>query len=39
PFTPDSATSNSGSPVEEIIVDVPNILLANPALFVRVTAQ
>ncbi len=38
-FTPDSATSNSGSPVEEIVVDVPDALLANPALFVRVTAQ
>lgn len=38
-FTPDSTSSNSGSPVEEIIVDVPDALLANPALFVRVTAQ
>ncbi len=39
PFTPDSVASNSGNPVEEIIVDVPNDLLANPKLFVRVTAK
>jgi hypothetical protein len=37
-FTPDSATSNNGDPVEEITVDVPNALLANPALFIRVKA-
>jgi fibronectin-binding autotransporter adhesin len=37
-FTPDSTTSNSGDPVEEITVDVPNALLANPALFIRVKA-
>ena len=39
PFTPDSTVSNSGDPVEEIIVDVPNGLLTNTKLFVRVTAQ
>jgi autotransporter-associated beta strand protein len=37
-FTPDSATSNNGDPVEEITVDVPNTLLANPSLFIRVKA-
>jgi autotransporter-associated beta strand protein len=37
-FTPDSANSNGGDPVEEITVDVPNALLANPALFIRVKA-
>jgi len=38
-FTPDSTTSNSGDPVEIITVDVPNALLANPAIFVRVVAK
>lgn len=37
-FTPDSEISNNGDPVEEITVDVPNALLANPALFIRVKA-
>jgi hypothetical protein len=38
-FTPDSATSNSGTPVEEITVKVPSaLLLANPKFFVRVKA-
>jgi autotransporter-associated beta strand protein len=37
-FTPDSVTSNGGDPVEEITVAVPNALLANPALFIRVKA-
>jgi hypothetical protein len=37
-FTPDSATSNNGDPVEEITVGVPNALLANPAFFIRVKA-
>ena len=37
-FTPDSAISNNGDPVEEITVDVPDTLLANPALFIRVKA-
>ena len=37
-FTPDATTSNSGDPIEEITVDVPNALLTNPALFLRVKA-
>ncbi len=37
-FTPDSAVSNNATPVEEITVDVPDSLLANPALFLRVKA-
>ena len=37
-FIPDSATSNNGDPVEEITVDVPDALLADPALFIRVKA-
>jgi fibronectin-binding autotransporter adhesin len=39
PFTPDSAVSNAASPTETIIVDVPNALLANPSLFIRIIAQ
>ena len=39
PFTPDSTSTNSGSPVEIITVDMPDALLANPALFIRVIAQ
>jgi autotransporter-associated beta strand protein len=38
-FTPDGTTTNSGNPVEAITVDVPNTLLANDKLFVRVLAQ
>lgn len=38
-FTPDGTTTNSGDPVEAVTVDVPNPLLANGSLFVRVTAQ
>lgn len=38
-FTPASVGSNSASPVEEITVQVPGALLANPSLFVRVTAE
>ncbi len=38
-FTPDSTSSNSGDPVEIITVDVPDALLANPAIFVRVVAK
>ena len=37
-FTPDSAVSNSGSPVEVITVKVPAALLLNRSLFVRVSA-
>lgn len=37
-FTPDSTSTNSGTPVEAITVDVPNALLANTSLFVRVRA-
>ena len=37
-FTPDSAASNSGTPTEEITVDVPDALLTNSKLFVRVKA-
>jgi autotransporter-associated beta strand protein len=39
PFTPDSTSTNSGNPIEEIIVDVPDSLLTNTKLFVRVTAE
>ncbi len=35
-FTPDSANSNSSTPVEEITVAVPNALLSNSKLFMRV---
>jgi hypothetical protein len=38
-FTPDSASSNLASPVEEITVDVPDVLLSNPKLFLRVRAE
>jgi hypothetical protein len=38
-FTPDSASTNSGDPVEIITVDLPNVLLTNPKLFIRVNAQ
>ncbi|MEI6607317.1 MAG: hypothetical protein WCP35_18550, partial [Verrucomicrobiota bacterium] len=39
-FTPAVApTSNSATPVEEITVEVPAALLANPKLFLRVKAQ
>ncbi len=38
-FTPDSTSTNSGDPFEIITVDVPNTLLANPAIFVRVVAK
>lgn len=38
-FTPDSATSNDGNPVEAVTVDVPNALLGNSGLFVRVLAN
>ena len=38
PFTPDSATSDSNTPVEEITVDVPDSLLSEPAIFIRVKA-
>lgn len=38
-FTPDSTATNSATPTETITVDVPNALLANPKLFVRVIAQ
>ena len=37
-FTPNSATSNNGDPIEEITVDVPDALLTHPALFIRVKA-
>lgn len=39
PFTPDSANSNSATPVEEVTVDVPDSLLAEPKLFIRVKAS
>ncbi len=39
PFTPDSTTPSGISPVEQVIVDVPNALLTNAKLFVRITAQ
>jgi len=38
-FTPDSATSNSGSPVEAITVTVPASLTGGAKVFVRVVAQ
>ena len=38
PFTPDSVVSDFGSPIEEITVDIPNALLAEPKLFIRVKA-
>ena len=38
-FTPASVGSDSGSPVEVITVQVPGALLANPSLFLRVTAD
>ncbi|MCB1131448.1 MAG: autotransporter-associated beta strand repeat-containing protein, partial [Verrucomicrobiae bacterium] len=38
-FTPDSTSSDSGDPVETIEVDVPDALLSNPRLFIRVEAQ
>jgi len=38
PFTPDGTSTNSGNPVEAVTVDVPNVLLANPNLFIRVRA-
>ena len=38
PFTPDSATSNGGDPVEEVTVYIPATLLTNPKLFLRVLA-
>ncbi len=37
-FSPDSSTSNSGNPIEEITVDVPDAMLTHPALFIRVKA-
>ncbi|MCX6879487.1 MAG: hypothetical protein NTW21_37640 [Verrucomicrobia bacterium] len=40
PFTPASTSSDSGTPVAVITVEVPgDLLLANPSLFVRVVAQ
>ncbi len=38
-FTPDGTTSDSGTPVEVITVDVPDALLAEPGLFIRVLAE
>lgn len=38
PFTPDSTATNSATPTEEITVDVPDLLLGNAKLFVRVKA-
>ena len=35
-FTPDATPTNGASPVELLTVDVPNALLLNPRLFVRV---
>jgi autotransporter-associated beta strand protein len=37
-FTPDSEVSNNATPVEEITVDVPDALLLNAKLFLRVKA-
>lgn len=39
PFTPDSAVTNGGTPIEAITVDLPNALLTNPKIFVRVIAK
>ncbi|MEO5711956.1 MAG: autotransporter-associated beta strand repeat-containing protein [Luteolibacter sp.] len=39
PFTPDSTSSDGGDPVETVTVDVPDVLLAEPGLFVRVLAR
>lgn len=39
PFTPASEGTNSGSPVEEITVGVPGLLLDNSTLFLRVKAD
>ncbi len=38
-FTPAAITSDNGEPVELITVDVPDDLLADPVLFVRVKAE
>jgi autotransporter-associated beta strand protein len=38
PFTPDSTATNSVTPTEEITVDIPDLLLGNTKLFVRVKA-
>jgi autotransporter-associated beta strand protein len=38
-FTPDGTATDSGSPVESITVDVPNALLSNGKLFVRVIGE
>jgi hypothetical protein len=38
-FDPDSTTSNLATPVEEITVDVPDALLGNSKLFLRVRAE
>ncbi len=38
PFTPESQTSNSATPVEEITVELPAALLTSPTLFIRVRA-
>jgi autotransporter-associated beta strand protein len=38
-FTPLSAISNNASPVEEITVTVPNALLAEPRIFLRVKSN
>jgi autotransporter-associated beta strand protein len=37
-LTPDSEASNNGNPIEQITVDVPDALLAEPKVFVRVLA-
>ncbi|NQX02368.1 hypothetical protein HQ447_17050, partial [bacterium] len=39
PFNPESTSSNSGSPVEIVTVNLPDALLSNSKLFVRVVAQ
>ncbi|MEY3896344.1 MAG: hypothetical protein RLZZ214_1864, partial [Verrucomicrobiota bacterium] len=39
PFAPDSTSTNSGSPVEIVTVNLPDALLGNSKLFVRVIAQ
>ncbi len=39
PFSPDTATSDNGDPVETVSVTVPNALLTNSVLFIRVKAQ
>ena len=39
PFTPVSEVSDGGDPVETVTVTLPADLLANPALFIQVTAE